>query len=228
MFVWKNTIKKIGHRAYFGDLIGQTYPIYACTGTNHACNFIGSRYILLRLEARVFTIRLEKLDRYYKYYAAKLRAKDRKAQNLCFPDKINDKRKIDKFSNDILFTQRETWSNWWMIRDNEWVSFSTGTSRLKRHTRELTVENRKQELAISSRTFMVQCLSGSFTLAWKKKEYKNKKKKKKRYGPAQKVWHMIQLKLYQSVVFTDTTTSHPSLHTNSSSFISPSATTVWL
>ena len=108
MFVWKNTIKKIGHRAYFGDLIGQTYPIYACTSTNHACNFIGSRYILLRLEARVFTIRLEKLDRYYKYYAAKLRAKDRKAQNLCFPDKINDKRKIDKFSNDILFTQRET------------------------------------------------------------------------------------------------------------------------
>ena len=28
----------------------QTYPIYACTGTNHAHHFIGSLYILLQLE----------------------------------------------------------------------------------------------------------------------------------------------------------------------------------
>ena len=28
----------------------QTYPIYACTGTNHARHFIGSLYILLLLE----------------------------------------------------------------------------------------------------------------------------------------------------------------------------------
>ena len=29
--------------------MGQTYPIYVCTGTNHARHFIGSRY---RLRAR--------------------------------------------------------------------------------------------------------------------------------------------------------------------------------
>ena len=28
----------------------QTYPIYACTGTNHARHLIGSLYILLQLE----------------------------------------------------------------------------------------------------------------------------------------------------------------------------------
>ena len=28
----------------------QSYPIYACTGTNHACHLSGSLYILLQLE----------------------------------------------------------------------------------------------------------------------------------------------------------------------------------
>ena len=43
--VAKNTIKKIGHRACLKDVVGQTYPIYACTGGNHARAFISSRYI---------------------------------------------------------------------------------------------------------------------------------------------------------------------------------------
>ena len=34
--------------------MSQTYPGYACAGTNHARHFIGSQYILLRLEARDF------------------------------------------------------------------------------------------------------------------------------------------------------------------------------
>ena len=38
----KNTIKKIGHRACLKDVVGQTYPIYACTGANHARAFISS------------------------------------------------------------------------------------------------------------------------------------------------------------------------------------------
>ena len=33
--VSKNTIKKIGHHACLRDVIGQTYPIYTCTDTNH-------------------------------------------------------------------------------------------------------------------------------------------------------------------------------------------------
>ena len=42
----------------------QTYPMYACTGNNHTCHFIGLWYIFLQLEARVFTVTLEKkLDR---------------------------------------------------------------------------------------------------------------------------------------------------------------------
>ena len=36
MSVSKNTIKKIGHRACFRDMMGQTYPLYPCTNTNHA------------------------------------------------------------------------------------------------------------------------------------------------------------------------------------------------
>ena len=71
----------------------------------------------------------------WEYYAAKLRAKGRKPQDLCRTDKITDKRKMDKFSDDILYTQRETWSNWWMIRNNEWVSFSTGTSPFKKNNK---------------------------------------------------------------------------------------------
>ena len=34
----------------FRRYMRQTYPIYACTGTNHARHFIGSLYILLKLE----------------------------------------------------------------------------------------------------------------------------------------------------------------------------------
>ena len=40
--------------------MGQTYPIYSCTGANHARHFIGSRHTLLQLEGRVFKITLEK------------------------------------------------------------------------------------------------------------------------------------------------------------------------
>ena len=40
--------------------MGQTYPIYACTGTYHSCHFISSLYILLQLEARVFKVILKK------------------------------------------------------------------------------------------------------------------------------------------------------------------------
>ena len=40
--------------------MGQTYPIYACTGTYHSCYFISSLYILLQLEARVFKVILKK------------------------------------------------------------------------------------------------------------------------------------------------------------------------
>ena len=58
--VSKNTIKKIGHRACLGYMTGQTCPIYACTGINHERHFIGSRCILLQLEATVFEEPLEK------------------------------------------------------------------------------------------------------------------------------------------------------------------------
>ena len=55
MSVSKNTFKKkIGHHACIGDIMCQTYPIYACTGKNHSHYFIGPQYILLQLEARVF------------------------------------------------------------------------------------------------------------------------------------------------------------------------------
>ena len=47
---------------------------------------------------------------------------------------MNDKRKIDKFSNYILYTQRETWSNWWY------------TCRLKRHRHNSTVEDLKRDI----------------------------------------------------------------------------------
>ena len=61
MSVSKNTIKKIGHRACLGYMTGQTCPIYACTSINHARHFIGSRCILLQLEATVFEEPLEKI-----------------------------------------------------------------------------------------------------------------------------------------------------------------------
>ena len=52
--------KKIGHRACLGDIMGQTYPIYACTSNNHQRHFISSQYIFLQLEPRVFKVPLEK------------------------------------------------------------------------------------------------------------------------------------------------------------------------
>ena len=40
--------------------MGQTYPIYARTGTHHARHFIGSRHTLLQMEGKVFKVTLEK------------------------------------------------------------------------------------------------------------------------------------------------------------------------
>ena len=34
--VSKNTIKMIGHHSRLRDVMGQSYPIYACTRANHA------------------------------------------------------------------------------------------------------------------------------------------------------------------------------------------------
>ena len=61
---FENTIKEIGHRACLGDFMGQTNPIYARTSNNNARHFIGSLYILLQLEARVFkgTKKWKKID----------------------------------------------------------------------------------------------------------------------------------------------------------------------
>ena len=50
MTVSKTTMKKIVHRAFLRNIMGQTYLIYAFTGTNHTRNCISSRW----LEARVF------------------------------------------------------------------------------------------------------------------------------------------------------------------------------
>ena len=44
--VLKTTVKKICHRACLRDIMGQSYPIDACTNTNHAHYFIGSGYVL--------------------------------------------------------------------------------------------------------------------------------------------------------------------------------------
>ena len=54
MSVLKSTEKKIDHGARLKGKMVQTYPIYACIGTNHERHVIGSRYILRWLEARVF------------------------------------------------------------------------------------------------------------------------------------------------------------------------------
>ena len=45
----KKTIKLIDHHSRLRDVLGQSYPIYACTRANQAL-FIGSRYILWQLE----------------------------------------------------------------------------------------------------------------------------------------------------------------------------------
>ena len=47
--VSKKTIKLIDHHSRLRDVLGQSYPIYACTRANQAL-FIGSRYILWQLE----------------------------------------------------------------------------------------------------------------------------------------------------------------------------------
>ena len=51
-----------------------------------------------------------------------------------------------------------------MIHANQWVSLSTNTSRLERHTRNPSVEDRKRELAIFSITILVQCLGASLEI----------------------------------------------------------------
>lgn len=38
-------------------MMGQSYPIYACTVVNQARHFIGSHYILKLLGAKVFNIK---------------------------------------------------------------------------------------------------------------------------------------------------------------------------
>ena len=49
MTVSKTTMKKIVHRAFLRNIMGQTYLIYAFTGINHTRSCTGSRW----LEARV-------------------------------------------------------------------------------------------------------------------------------------------------------------------------------
>ena len=64
MSVSKNTLNRIGCCACLGDMMGQTYSIYACTGTNITCVILSLRYILLQLmEAKAFKVTLgKKLD----------------------------------------------------------------------------------------------------------------------------------------------------------------------
>ena len=54
MSVLKNTIKKIGHCVCFGDVMGQTCPIYACTGINLTHHFTGSWYIFAAAGSKGF------------------------------------------------------------------------------------------------------------------------------------------------------------------------------
>ena len=61
--VSKNTIKIIGHHSRLRDVMGQSYPIYACTFANHAryssahVTFCGSSKQFIKVILR------EKLDR---------------------------------------------------------------------------------------------------------------------------------------------------------------------
>ena len=55
-----------------------------------------------------------------------------------------------------------------MIHANQWVSLSTSTSPLKRHTRNPSGEDRKRELVIFSITILVNCLGASFAFPWHK------------------------------------------------------------
>ena len=53
-------MKKKGHHARKKDIMGQSYLIYACSGTNHARYFIGPHYILRELEAKLIKVILQK------------------------------------------------------------------------------------------------------------------------------------------------------------------------
>ena len=44
--VLRTTINKPAHCFSLRNMMSQTYPIFAGTGTNYACHFIGSQYIL--------------------------------------------------------------------------------------------------------------------------------------------------------------------------------------
>ena len=124
------------------------------------------------------------------------------------------KRNIVTF-NDLLYTQRETWGNWWMIHANPRVSFSTGTSWLNRHTHDSTVNCRKRKLAISSITILVHCLGASFAFAWQKKQMAQRKifdKKIGRKTAHNNLYDPVKTPLISSII--NTTTSHPSLRIN--------------
>ena len=60
MSVSKNTIKEDRSPRLFGRYNGRYNGANLSRGTNHASHFIGSRYILLRLEARGFKVTFEK------------------------------------------------------------------------------------------------------------------------------------------------------------------------
>ena len=57
MSVSKNEIKK---GACLRDMMGQTYPICACSDTNHALHFIGSQYVL-QLKTMVVKVTVDKI-----------------------------------------------------------------------------------------------------------------------------------------------------------------------
>lgn len=59
MPVSKNIARSIDNHVDLRDMLNQTYPIYACTGANHARYFITFRYMLRWLEARVFEVTFE-------------------------------------------------------------------------------------------------------------------------------------------------------------------------
>ena len=40
MSVSKNTIKETGYRARLGEIMGQTYPIYACAGITRVISLV--------------------------------------------------------------------------------------------------------------------------------------------------------------------------------------------
>ena len=57
--VLRTAIKKTSHRTCLRDLVGQSYPVDACTDTNRARYFIGSGYISRELIERVFKVTLK-------------------------------------------------------------------------------------------------------------------------------------------------------------------------